>query len=216
METYHPVQNQQVDQKRELIHGPAADAASHPGGRHGVPRQDVRLSAFCYFGGGGFVIYSPGFRKGPFSVPIVEQVDRDLLAAMKAQDELKRSVLRMMKAALKNKQIELGKALDDAQATAVLKTLVKQRHDSVEQFRKGGREELARREEAEIIILSAYLPAAAGDEEMSAAVEAALAETGAAGPQDVGKVMKAAMARLAGKNADGKLVSAKVKAKLGA
>lgn len=149
-------------------------------------------------------------------MPIVEQVDRDLVAAMKSQEELKRSVLRMMKAALKNKQIELGKALDDAEATAVLKTLVKQRHDSVEQFRKGGREELARREEEEITILAAYLPAAASEEEVNAAVEAAVAETGAAGPKDMGKVMKAAMARLTGKNADGKLVSAKVKAKLGA
>jgi uncharacterized protein len=149
-------------------------------------------------------------------VTIVEQVDRDLVAAMKAQDELKRSVLRMMKAALKNKQIELGKALDDAQATVVLKTLVNQRHDSVEQFRKGGREDLAGKEEAEIAILATYLPAAASEEEIDAAVEAAIAETAAAGPRDMGKVMKAAMGRLAGKNADGKLVSAKVKAKLGA
>lgn len=149
-------------------------------------------------------------------MPIAEQVDRDLVAAMKAQEELKRSVLRMTKAAFKNKQIEAGRALDDAQAVAVLRTLVKQRHDSVEQFRKGGREDLARKEEAEIAILETYLPAAASEADMEAAVQAAIAETGAAGPRDLGKVMKAAMARLAGKNADGKMVSAKVKAKLGA
>ncbi len=148
-------------------------------------------------------------------MPLTEQVDRDLVAAMKAQDELKRSVLRMMKTALKHKQIELGKPLDDAAATAVFKTLVKQRHDSAEQFRQGGREELARKEEAEIALLSAYLPAAASEAEVDEAVAAALAETGAAGPRDMGKVMKAVMARLAGKNADGKLVSAKVKARLG-
>ena len=148
-------------------------------------------------------------------MPIVEQVDRDLVVAMKAQDDLKRSVLRMMKAALKNKQIELGKAPDDAQAAAGLRTLLKQRQDSVEQFRKGGREDLATKEEAEITILQAYLPAAAGDAEMDAAVTAAIAETAATGPKDMGKVMKAAMAKLAGKNAECKRVSELARAKLG-
>ena len=135
---------------------------------------------------------------------------------MKAREELRLSVLRMTKAALKNKQIELGKPLDDAQATAVLRTLVKQRHDSVEQFRKGGREDLATKEEQEIKILKTYLPAAASDADIEAAVAAALDETGAASAQDMGKVMKVAMAKLAGKNADGKRVSEKVRAKLGA
>jgi uncharacterized protein YqeY len=146
----------------------------------------------------------------------VEQIEEDLIAAMKAQEALKLSVLRMMKAALKNKQVELGKPLEDPDAVAVLRTLVAQRRDSVEQFRKGGRDELADKEEAEIKIVEAYLPAAASEEDMDSAVAAAIAETGAAGPKDLGKVMKAAMARLAGKNADGKRVNEKVRAKLGA
>ncbi len=148
-------------------------------------------------------------------MPLVEQVDKDLLAAMKAQEALKLSVLRMMKAALQNQQIELGKGLEDAEAHAVLRRLVKQRHESVEQFRQGGREELARKEEAEIKIVESYLPAAASDEEIDAAVAAALAETGATTAQDFGKVMKAVMAKLAGKNADGRRVNERVRAKLG-
>jgi uncharacterized protein YqeY len=147
---------------------------------------------------------------------LVERVEKDLIAALKAQEALKLSVLRMMKAALTNKRIELGKALDDAAAMAVLRTLVKQRHDSVEAYRKGGRDDLADKETAEIKIVEGYLPAAASDEEIAAAVEGAIAETSAAGPKDLGKVMKAAMAKLAGKNADGKRVSEVVRAKLGA
>jgi len=150
-------------------------------------------------------------------MPLVEKIEKDLIAAMKSREELKLSVLRMAKSALKLKQVEheQGKPLDDAAAMAVLRTLVKQRADSVEQFRKGGREDLATKEEAEIKILDGYLPAAASDEEIDAAVTAAIAETGAATAKDVGKVMKAAMARLAGKNAEGKRVSEKVRAKLG-
>ena len=146
---------------------------------------------------------------------IIEQVEKDLVAAMKAREELKLSVLRMMKAALVNKRIELGKALEDAEAMAVLRTLVKQRHESVEAFRKGGRSELADKEEAEIKIVETYLPAAASDEEIDAAVSAAIAETGAASVKDLGKVMKAVMPKLAGKNADGKRVNERVRAKLG-
>jgi len=146
---------------------------------------------------------------------IVEQIDKDLIAAMKAKEELRLSVLRMMKTALKLKQTETGKPLDDAQALAVFRTLVKQRHDSAEQFRAGGREEMAAKEEAEIKILESYLPAAASEEEMDAAVTAAITETGATTAKDMGKVMKVAMAKLAGKNVDGKRVSEKVKAKLG-
>jgi uncharacterized protein YqeY len=147
---------------------------------------------------------------------IVEQVEKDLVAAMKAQEALKLSVLRMMKAALKNKQIELGRPLEDSEALAVLRTLVKQRHESVEQFRKGGREDLATKEEAEIKIVEKYLPAAVPDAEVDAAVAAAITETGAAGPKDMGKVMKAVMAKFAGRSVDGKRVSEKVRAKLGA
>lgn len=156
-----------------------------------------------------------GIRR-PLSVAIVEQIDKDLTAAMKAREELRLSVLRMAKTALKHKQIELGQGLGDAEALAVLRSLVKQRHDSVEQFRKGGREDLAAKEEQEIRILEGYLPAAASDEEIGAAVTAAIAETGATRIQDMGKVMKAAMAKLAGKNADGKRVNERVRALLGA
>ena len=146
---------------------------------------------------------------------LAEQVEKDLVAAMKAREELRLSVLRMAKTALKHKQVELGKPLSDDQAMAVLRTLVKQRRDSVEQFRKGGREDLATKEEAETEILQAYLPGEASEEEISAAIIAAIAETGAAGPQDLGKVMKAAIQKLAGKNADGKRVNQMVRAKLG-
>jgi uncharacterized protein YqeY len=147
---------------------------------------------------------------------IVERVEKDLVAALKAQEALKLSVLRMMKAALTNKKVELGKALDDSEALAVLRTLVKQRHESTEAFRKGRRDDLADKEEAEIKIVEGYLPAAASEEEIDAAVAAALAETGASASKDLGKAMKAAMAKLAGKNVDGKRVNEKVRAKLGA
>jgi len=147
---------------------------------------------------------------------IVEKVEKDLVAALRAQESLKLSVLRMMKAALMNKKIELGKAVEDPEALAVLRTLAKQRRESVEAFRKGGRDDLADKEEAEIKIVEAYLPAAASEEDIDAAVAAAIAETGASTAKDVGKTMKAAMAKLAGKNADGKRVSEKVRAKLGA
>ncbi len=146
---------------------------------------------------------------------LAEKVEKDLVAAMKAREELRLSVLRMAKTALKNKQVELGKPLSDDQAVAVLRTLVKQRRDSVEQFRKGGREDLATKEEAETEILQAYLPAEASEEEISAAIAAAILETGASGPQDLGKVMKAAIQKLAGKNADGKRVNQVARAKLG-
>jgi uncharacterized protein len=146
---------------------------------------------------------------------IAEKVEKDLVAAMKAREELRLSVLRMAKTSLKNKQVELGKPLTNDQSIAVLRTLIKQRRDSAEQFRKGGREELATKEEAETEILQTYLPAEAGDEEIDSAVAAAIEETGAAGPQDLGKVMKAAMLKLAGKNADGKRVNQTARAKLG-
>jgi len=146
---------------------------------------------------------------------IVEQVEKDLVAAMKAKEALKLSVLRMAKAALMNKKVELGKPLGDAEALAVLRTLIKQRRDSVEQFRKGKRNDLADKEEAEIGIIELYLPASASAEEIDAAVASALQETGATSAKDMGKVMKAAMAKLAGKNVDGKQVSEKVRARLG-
>jgi uncharacterized protein len=147
-------------------------------------------------------------------MPIAQKVEQDIVPAMKARDELRLSVLRMMKSALKLKQVELNRALEDSEALSVLRTLVKQRHESAEQFRKGGREDLAAKEEAEIKIVEEYLPAAAGDAEIEAAVTAAIAETGAASARDLGKLMKAAMARLAGKNVDGKRVNEKARARL--
>jgi uncharacterized protein len=147
---------------------------------------------------------------------IVEQVEKDLVVALRAQEALKLSVLRMMKAALMNKKVERGKDVDDAEALAIFRTLAKQRRESIEAFRKGGREDLAEKEAAEVKIVEAYLPAGASDEEIDAAVAAAITEIGATTAKDVGKAMKAAMAKLAGKNADGKRVSEKVRAKLGA
>src|SRR5262245_20647939 len=138
---------------------------------------------------------------------LAEQIEKDLVASIKAKEELKLSVLRMAKAALMNKKVELGKPVGDPEAIAVLRSLLKQRHDSVEAFRKGGREEAAQKEEAEIRILESYIPAAASDADTEAAVAAAIAETGAVGAKDFGKAMKAAMAKLAGKNPDGKRVS---------
>jgi uncharacterized protein YqeY len=147
---------------------------------------------------------------------ITKQVDADLVVALKAREKLKLSTLRMMKTALKLKQVEAGKPLSEPQAMTVLRMLVSQRRESAEQFRKGGRDELAQKEEAEIKIVESYLPAPASDEEIDAAVTAALSETHASSSKDMGKVMKAAMARLAGKNVDGKLVNEKVRARLGA
>jgi hypothetical protein len=146
---------------------------------------------------------------------IVEQIEKDLVVAMKAKEELRLSVLRMAKAALMNKKVELGKPLGDAEALAVLRTLIKQRRDSIEQFRKGKRDDLANKEEAEIKIIEHYLPAGTSEEEIDAAVAAAILETGASSAKDLGKVMKAAMAKLAGKSVDGKHVNEKVRAQLG-
>ena len=147
---------------------------------------------------------------------IVEQIEKDLVAAMKAREELRLSVLRLAKAALMNKKVELGKPLGDPEALAVLRTLIKQRRDSVEQFRKGKRDDLADKEEAEIKIIELYLPGGASEEEIDAAVASAIQEMGATSAKDMGKVMKAAMAKLAGKTVDGRTVSEKVRAKLGA
>jgi len=137
-----------------------------------------------------------------------------LADAMRSKDPLRLGVLRMMKTAVKNKEIDKMKALEEGEVISVLNTLVKQRKDSIEQFRKGGREELAQKEEAEIKIIEEYLPAAATDDGIRRAIAEAMQETGAASIKDMGKVMKAAMARLAGKTADGSRVSTLVKEKL--
>ena len=150
-------------------------------------------------------------------MPIVEQIAKDLTAAMKAQDAPRTSVLRMAKAALKNKEIDKKAPLDEAEAMKVLQGLVKQCEDSAQQFRQAGRGELADKEEAEIVALKTYLPAEASDAEIAAAVEQAVAETGASSTKDMGKLMKAALAALAaaGKPADGKRVNLAARNRLG-
>ena len=139
----------------------------------------------------------------------------DIVTAMKAKDATKLTALRMLKSALTNKSIEKGRALEVAEELQVVSMLVKQRRDSIDQFTKGGRTDLADKEQAEIVVLNTYLPASASDDEIAAAVTAAIAETGATNAKDMGKVMKAVMAGLAGKTVDGKKVSESVKAKLG-
>jgi len=143
-----------------------------------------------------------------------EKIVADLTVSMKAQDASRTSTLRMVKAAMMNREIEKGGPLDDEEMTKLLRSMVKQRRDSVEQFEKGGRQELADKEKSEIKTIEAYLPQAASSEEIEAAVAAAIAETGASTIKDMGKVMKATQAALSGKNADGRMVSEIVKAKL--
>jgi uncharacterized protein YqeY len=143
-----------------------------------------------------------------------QQVIADLTASMKAQDAARTSTLRMVKAAVMNREIEKGGEMDDEEMMKLLRSLVKQRRDSVEQFEKAGRQELADKEKAEITVIEVYLPQAASRAEIEAAVAAAITETGAGSMKDMGKVMKSAQAALAGKNADGRTVSEIVKAKL--
>jgi uncharacterized protein YqeY len=143
-----------------------------------------------------------------------EKIQSQMTEAMRTKDQLRLSVLRMMKSAIKNKEIEKMKPLDEGEALSVLNSLVKQRKDSVDQFRKGGREELAQKEEAEIKIIEEYLPAAASEDDIRKAIEEAIQETAASSIKDMGKVMKASLARLAGKSADGSRVSQLVKEKL--
>jgi uncharacterized protein YqeY len=145
-----------------------------------------------------------------------DKVSADIAAAMKSRDATRLSALRMLKAAVMNKGVEKGRDLEDAEILQVVSSLVKQRRDSIEQFEKGGRRDLVEKETAEIAVLQAYLPPAASPEEIDAAVAEAIAETGASSPRDMGKVMKAVMPRLAGKNADGKTVNEAVRRKLGA
>ena len=142
------------------------------------------------------------------------QIISDLTASMKSQDAQRTSTLRMVKAAMMNRKIEKGGELDDDEMQKLLRSLVKQRRDSVEQYEKAGRQELVDKEKAEIAVIETYLPRAASLAEIEAAVAAAIAETGSTSIKDMGKVMKAAQAALAGKNADGKVVADTVKAKL--
>jgi len=143
-----------------------------------------------------------------------KQIVTDLTAAMKAQDASRTSTLRMVKAAMMNRQIEKGSELDDDDMQKLLRSLVKQRRDSIEQYEKAGRQELVDKEAAEIAVIETYLPAAASREEIEQAVIAAIAQTGASSMKDMGGVMKAVQAALAGKNADGRTISDVVKSKL--
>ncbi len=147
---------------------------------------------------------------------IVEQVQKDMTEAMRARDERRLSALRMVKSALKNREIEKRSALTDQEAMQVLGTLIKQRKESVEQFNRGGRPELAAKEAAEITLLEAYLPKAAGEDEIAAAVRAKIGEMGSPTIKDMGTVMKAVMAHFqsSGARVDGKQVSDMVKREL--
>ncbi len=148
---------------------------------------------------------------------IFDRITADMKEAMKSQDAQRLSTLRMAKAALMNEQNKRGidYVLTDEESVKTIQSLVKQRKDSVEQYTAGGREELAAKERAEITVLEAYLPQAATPEEIIAAVDAAIGETGASTMKDMGTVMKAVMVKLQGKSVDGKLVSESVKSKLG-
>jgi uncharacterized protein YqeY len=145
-----------------------------------------------------------------------DQIQKDIIAAMKAREEARLSTLRMVKAALKNREIEKMAPLDDKESQQVLSTLIKQRKDSVEQFTKGGRQEMADKEAAEIVLIETYLPKAAGEAEIIAGVKAAIAEMGSPTMKEMGAVMKNAMAKFAaqGMRVDGKVVSAAVKKEL--
>ena len=144
---------------------------------------------------------------------ISERISQDVIAAMKAREEHRLSTLRMVKSAIKNKEIDKRAPLDDQEALAVLSTLIKQRKDSIEQFTKGGRQELADKEAAEIVIIESYMPKAAGEEEIASVVGATISEMGSPTMKDMGTVMKNSMAKFAasGTRVDGKVVSETVK-----
>jgi uncharacterized protein YqeY len=143
-----------------------------------------------------------------------DDVNSAITGAMKSRDQPRLSTLRMLKAALMNREIERGRALDNNESLQVVSALVKQRRDSIEQFLKGGRQDLADKETAEIVILESYLPPAADVADLERTIEAVIASTGATSAKDMGKVMKAVMAELAGKTVDGKAVNELVRRKL--
>ena len=148
-------------------------------------------------------------------MPIVDDVSAAIADAMRRQDRARLSALRLLKAAFMNRSVEKGRDLDDGEARQVVSSLVKQRKDAIEQFTKGDRRDLAEKEAAEIVVLEVYLPPAADPAAIDRAVVEAIAETGAGSAKDMGRVMKAVMAKLAGQNVDGKMVNELVRAKLG-
>jgi len=145
---------------------------------------------------------------------LLDRIQSDLVAAMKTKDEARLSAVRMIKAALKKHEVDSMKPLDEATEMQVLNTFIKQRRESADMFRKGGRAELAEKEEAELKLIGSYMPASASEAEVDAAITAAMAETGATSSKQMGVVMKAAQAKLAGKRVDGKALSERVRARL--
>jgi uncharacterized protein YqeY len=144
----------------------------------------------------------------------LEQITKDIADAMRQKNQATLAPLRMLKAALMNREVEKGRALDETESRQVVSALVKQRKDSIEQFRAGGRQDLVDREQAEVAFLERYLPPAADEPTVVQAIDAAVAETGATGPKDMGKVMKVVMTKLAGLTVDGRMVSDLVKNRL--
>jgi uncharacterized protein YqeY len=148
-------------------------------------------------------------------MPLLERIQKEMVEAMRAKDEARLSTIRLIKTALKKHEVDAMKPLDEATEMQLLNTMMKQRRESIDMFRKGGREELAVKEEAELKLIESYMPAGASEEEIDAAVAEAIAETGANSAKQMGAVMKAAQAKLAGKRVDGKALSEKVRARLG-
>jgi uncharacterized protein YqeY len=157
-----------------------------------------------------------GRRRGMAMTKMSDRVDQELATAMRARDPVRLSALRLLKTALTNKSIERGHDLTEAEAVQVVQSLAKQRQDSITQFSAAGRHELADKERAELQVLETYLPPPIDPQALSALVDAAIAETGATSTKDLGRVMKAVMARLAGQSADGRQINEIVRAKLSA
>jgi len=145
---------------------------------------------------------------------LLERIQSDMTAAMRAKDEARLGAIRLIKAALKKHEVDSMKPLDESSELQILNTLIKQRRESADMFRKGGREELAAKEEAELKLIESYMPASASEEDIEAAIAAAMAETGVTAQKQMGVVMKAAQAKLAGKRVDGKALSEKVRSRL--
>lgn len=147
-------------------------------------------------------------------MPLLDRIQSDMVASMKAKDEARLNAIRLIKTALKKHEVDSMKPLDENSELQVLSTLIKQRREAADMFRKGGREELAGKEEAELKLIESYMPAAPSEQEIEAAIAAALAETGVTSAKQMGVVMKAAQAKLAGKRVDGKALSEKVRGRL--
>ena len=148
-------------------------------------------------------------------MPLIDEISAAMVVAMKAKDQARLAPLRMAKAALMNREVEKGRPLDDTEAQQVMVTLIKQRRDSIEQFLKGGRDDLAARETAEIAVLETYVPPPLDPSEIECAVDESIREAGATSSKDLGRVMKAVMTRMAGRGADGRVINEIVRRKLG-